>query len=314
MLSSMCFTAIAGNGSIRPSSSPGYEAWGLSDSPANPFHPNRRSIRYHRCVEFDRLRDVAMQTFSATCPLLLLICALVGCKSPMRAITSSTLFIPKPVMAHVTTEMEKPPKTEPIRSTIVQGQQAPGVPRVALIDVDGLLVNSAVFRSLQAVDNPVGLFREKLHVASQDPDVCAFVIRINSPGGGVVASDLMFHELEQLKAKTGRPVVAYIMETGTGGAYLLATAADMIVTHPNAIVGGVGVVFNRYYLSDIMGQQGAYHEPIVSGENITMGSYTEEISEENQAWFETMAEEFHSRLSNPSIVAVRRWIPTSRRP
>jgi protease-4 len=239
-----------------------------------------------------------VRAFHATC-LLLALGTFVGCRHPIRAITSNTIFVPRPISARITSVIEQRPKTEPIQCTVVsQGPAHQGGPRVALIDVDGLLVNAEVNRTLQDVDNPVALFREKLDAASKDPDVCAYVVRINSPGGGVVASDLMFHELEKLRERTGRPIVTYVMDIGTGGAYYLATAGDLILAHPNAVTGGIGVIFNYYNLSDSMGQHGAYHRPIVAGENITMGTYTDELSDETLEWFQEMADEFHGRFKD----------------
>lgn len=67
--------------------------------------------------------------------------------------------------------------------------------KIALIDVDGVLSNARGTSLLGGMsDNPVAAFKEKLDKAARDPSVAAIVLRINSPGGGVTASDLMYSE------------------------------------------------------------------------------------------------------------------------
>ena len=95
------------------------------------------------------------------------------------------------------------------RMVVDEGRAAPaGGPKVALIDVDGLLVNTRLNGPYSAGENPVALFREKLDAAALDTNVCAVVLRINTPGGGVAAADLMWQQLHAFRARTGLPVVA----------------------------------------------------------------------------------------------------------
>ncbi len=72
--------------------------------------------------------------------------------------------------------------------------------RVALIDVDGLILNQNLTGLYSVGENPVSAFREKLEAAALDPLVRAVVVRINSPGGGVTASDILAEELRRFRA------------------------------------------------------------------------------------------------------------------
>ncbi len=71
--------------------------------------------------------------------------------------------------------------------------------KIALIDVDGLLLNMDMSGPYSQGDNPVAVFRERLMAVSRDPCVRAVVVRINSPGGGVTASDIMRHDLSEFR-------------------------------------------------------------------------------------------------------------------
>jgi protease-4 len=113
----------------------------------------------------------------------------------------------------------------------------PGNAKIAMLDVDGLLLNQnltspGLWGTGSVGENPLALFDEKLQAIQADPSVCAVVLRINSPGGGVSATDMMWQELQRYRRSTGKPVVACLMDVAAGGGYYLATAADHIVAHP----------------------------------------------------------------------------------
>ena len=145
-------------------------------------------------------------------------------------------------------------------------------PLIVVLDVDGLLLNTDFTGLNSAGENPVSLFRERLDAIAANPCVRGVVLRINSPGGGVTATDIMWHDLMRFKRCTRLPVVACLMDVGTGGAYYLATAADQIVAHPTSVTGGIGVILNFYNLQDALQQFNIAGVPIKSGDKIDLGS------------------------------------------
>jgi protease-4 len=179
-----------------------------------------------------------------------------------------------------------------------QGQRPSA--KVGIVDVDGLLVNRLVNTKLNggssASENPVALFREKLDAAASDPCVCAVVLRINTPGGGVAATDIMWRELHDFRSRNGMPVVACLMDLATGGGYYLATGADLIVAHPTTVTGGIGVILNHYNLQDTLAQYNVRSEPIKAGENIDMGTAAVDMPPEVRDWLQAMAHEYHQRF------------------
>src|SRR4051812_13529305 len=150
-----------------------------------------------------------------------------GCLHPPR--TDSRLTVDNAVKLRVTAELEPKNNTGPLVEMPVAGHPCPpGAAKVAIVDVDGLLLNQNLTGPYSAGENPVDLFREKLDAAAADPAVCAVVLRINSPGGAVTATDVMWRELRSFRTRTGCPVVACLMDLGCGGAYYLASAGDLI--------------------------------------------------------------------------------------
>jgi protease-4 len=222
--------------------------------------------------------------------------ALAGCRQPRQVSTDSRITITGPVTAEVSADMQTA-TPQPLVQMAVEGQGAPrSAGKIALVDVDGVLVNADLTGPYSAGENPVALFREKLQAAAADPRICAVVVRINSPGGGVTATDIMWRELQEFRQRAGRPVVACLMDVGTGGAYYLATATDVIYAHPTTVTGGLGVILNLYNLQDAMAQFNVLSQPVKSGQNIDMGTPTRPLTAEQRAWFQAMANEFHQRL------------------
>ena len=70
----------------------------------------------------------------------------------------------------------------------------------------------------------------------------AVVLRINSPGGTVTASDILYHEVMRFKERRKVPVVASILDVGASGGYYVALAADRILAHPTTVTGSIGVL------------------------------------------------------------------------
>lgn len=105
--------------------------------------------------------------------------------------------------------------------------------KISVVDIDGILMNRKSRGFLSSGDNPVSVFVEKLDKAKKDRDVRAVVLRLNSPGGTVAASEAMYHALQEFRKETGKPVVACMLDVGASGAYYLACGCDGIMAQPS---------------------------------------------------------------------------------
>lgn len=196
-------------------------------------------------------------------------------------------------------ELKVPTSVDPgeMTATVVRPGKSPApCARIALIDVDGLLVNQN-FGNVYAVgDNPLSAFRDKLEAAARDPQVAAVLLRINSPGGSVTTCDIMAEELRQFRSETRKPVVACLMDLATAGAYFIAAESDRIVAHPTALTSGLGVVFNHYNLQDAMAQLNLVADPVKAGTKIDMGTVTAPLDDETRAMLQKMADAYRDHL------------------
>lgn len=84
--------------------------------------------------------------------------------------------------------------------------------------------------------------KKDLDAARKRKAVKAILLEINSPGGEVTASDVIYHQIKKMREETGKPTVAIIGAIGASGAYYVACGADKIFAHPTSIIGSIGVL------------------------------------------------------------------------
>src|SRR5437763_1022286 len=144
--------------------------------------------------------------------------------------------------------------------------------KVVIIEVEGMLLNAKSGGFLQAQENDVSLFAQQLKKAERDPAVKAIVLRINSPGGTVSASDLMYNEVLRFKERSKKVVVASAQDIVASGAYYVACSADKIVVQPTSVIGSIGVIFNTFDITGTLDKIGARSNVIKSGPLKDMGS------------------------------------------
>lgn len=214
----------------------------------------------------------------------------------MHVFTNSRVNIERPVEAEITARLAPAADDGPVVAMPVSGHLDRCCARIALVEVDGLLVNSNLTGSFVSSENPVAAFHEKLSAVEKDSRVAAVVVRINSPGGGVAASQMMRHELESFRQRTGVPVVACLMDVGAGGAYYLATACDVIYAQPGTVTGGIGVIFNAYNLQDTLAQWNIIGQAVKAGDNIDLGSPVRGLNEDSRKILQQMANQYHQQF------------------
>lgn len=166
-------------------------------------------------------------------------------------------------------------------------------PKIALIDVDGVLSNASASGILGDGEHPVSLLLEKLDRARKDPDVKAVILRINSPGGTVAASELMFREVEHFRRATGKPVAAVMMDVAASGGYYLACACDPIVAHESTVTGSIGVVMLLFDVTGTLSKIGVKPTTIKSGESKAAGSPFEQLSERDRQIFQGIIDQMY---------------------
>jgi protease-4 len=195
--------------------------------------------------------------------------------------------------AFVHVPLLSPPK--PLEEKVLEGK---GNKKILILDVSGVVSEREKSGGLLArgSSSMTDLTREALHKAEGDDDVAGMIIRINSPGGTVTASDIIRHDILAFKERKKLPVTACIVGLGASGAYYIATAADGIVAHPTAITGSIGVLLLRFNVEGLLEKVGVKEQTIKSGDKKDILSPFRAATPEEQRLVQTIIDQLYERF------------------
>lgn len=163
--------------------------------------------------------------------------------------------------------------------------------RIVVVHVDGSIVDGARSRSGQAVSGP---FVEALNEFADDDNVAAIVLRIDSPGGSVIASDVMWNAVREAQAE--KPVIASVGDVAASGGYYIASAADVIFAHPGSIVGSIGVVGGKMSFAGLAEEIGVHPETLRRGPNANWSSPLTPFSDSQEVAFQRLLRSAYYRF------------------
>lgn len=140
-------------------------------------------------------------------------------------------------------------------------------------------------------------FKEEIKKARKNKDIKAIVLRINSPGGSALASEVMWRELEE--ASKEKPVIASMGEVAASGGYYLAAAADTIVAQPNTITGSIGIFALWFNAQGLLNNKlGITTDVAKTGELSDFLSPTRKLSDLEKSIFQNQVEEGYDIFLN----------------
>ena len=181
----------------------------------------------------------------------------------------------------------------PLREYTLEGTEKG---KVVVIPVRGKIDDDPKMGLLQDKPSMLQEFVAQLRKAEADDQVGAVLLKIDSPGGSVTASDLLYHEIAAFKGRTGKKVVAALMNVAASGGYYMALPADHIVAHPTTITGSVGVLFLQPKVTGLMEKIGVGVDVNKSGKNKDMGSPFRQSSPEEKVIFQELTDRLAKRF------------------
>jgi protease-4 len=171
---------------------------------------------------------------------------------------------------------------------------APSGPRVRVVRVEGVISDPR--RTV-----------EKLQDAMSDSDIKAVVLRIESPGGAVGASQEIYEAVRALD--TVKPVVASIVNLGASGGYYAAVGARVLYANPGSLTGSIGVITQGIDAHKLLEKVGVAAEVVKSGEFKDAGGYFRPMSARERDLFQSMVDDVHGQFR--AVVASRRGIDSA---
>jgi protease-4 len=141
--------------------------------------------------------------------------------------------------------------------------------------------------------------------AASDPAVKAIVLSVDSPGGEITASDVLYHQLKILSEK--KPVVVFMNSIGTSGAYYIACGASHIMCNPTTFTGSIGVIISTLNYRELFGKIGLESVVFKSGKFKDMLNGARELSPEESAYVQGLVMQSYDRFLE--VVATSRELP-----
>jgi len=186
-------------------------------------------------------------------------------------------------------------RERPLEETTVEGE---GRDKVLLVDISSVITDLPTRHAFGLIEeeSTVGRVQSELKKAAKDERVKALVLRINSPGGGVTASDEVYGELVGFKREHKVPVVAALGDLAASGGYYVACAADQVVAHPTTVTGSIGVILVNLNLEGLLGKIGVRNETFKAGEHKDLLSPLRGATPEERRIVQSILDSLHARF------------------
>jgi len=186
------------------------------------------------------------------------------------------------------------PSLRPLEERVITGT---GTDKILLLDVSGVLSGRErkrghLFPGTTIIED----IRASLVMAARDENVRGIVLRIDSPGGTITASDIIHHEIRRIKSERAPVVVACLMDVATSGAYYVATASDKIIAHPTTITGSIGVLAVKFNVEELLTRIGVEDETVRSAEMKDLWSPLRPATDRERCIMQHCIDEYHQRF------------------
>ena len=193
------------------------------------------------------------------------------------------------------------------------------------IPVEGVIVDAKA-----GGPNPVHWVKTCLRDAAREPNLKGIILRVNSPGGGIRASDQILAYLKSFKAEKQVPIVVYMTDVAASGGYYVSMASDWIVAHDDTITGSIGVIWSLMNWSELMNDKlGVRWNNITSADMKDIGSPNRDMTVEERALVQSYVDDAYGKfvglvvegragkgrvpVTDESVRALRSTILTGRR-
>ena len=155
--------------------------------------------------------------------------------------------------------------------------------RIALVRVEGVILDS------QSTVTELKRFGE-------NPSIKAIVLRIDSPGGGVVPSQEIYDAVQRVRNKHSKAVIASMGTVAASGGYYIAAATDRIMANPGTLTGSIGVIMETANVEGLLKKIGVEGIVVKSGKFKDVGSPLRKMTDEEQALLQSVMDDVHKQF------------------
>ncbi len=193
---------------------------------------------------------------------------------------------------------------------VKKGVASGTAPQVVEIRINGMIQDATPASWFEDPgSSPVAL--QRIRESTEDAAIRGILLHLNSGGGGITASDILWNSLRAFKhADTNRVVVVMMGSVAASGAYYIAAAADSIVANPTTLTGSIGVIMNSFNIGELAEKIGLKSVTIKSGGNKDILNPFKDLTPEQERMLQNMVDAMHTRFV--AIVAQGRGLDEMR--
>jgi len=186
-------------------------------------------------------------------------------------------------------------RVRPLEEETLEGE---GRAKILLVDVSNVITDQPKRHAFGLIEeeSTVARIKAELDKAAEDDRVKAILLRIDSPGGGVTASDELYGEIVRFKKKRNVPVIATLGDVAASGGYYVACAADRIVAHPTTVTGSIGVILMNLNLEGLLAKVGVKNQTYKAGEHKDILSPFRGATPEERRIVQSILDHLHARF------------------
>ena len=162
-----------------------------------------------------------------------------------------------------------------------------------------ITINEAIMASEEIVAD--------LNDFAERDDIDAILIRLNTPGGGVAASQEIYEKVKEISEANKKPIIVSMGSVAASGGYYIAAGADTIIANLGTTTGSIGVIMSYPIAADFMDKVGLAFQSVKSGALKDAGSFAREPSKADLAYFQDLVDNLHEQFVR--TVAYERGMP-----
>ena len=170
--------------------------------------------------------------------------------------------------------------------------------RIVVVPIEGVIMAQSFGRGGPTM---VDIIEEQFKRAAEDKHVKAVILKVNSPGGEVLASDDIYNLVENFQRKTGKPVVAAMGSLAASGGYYVSAPCQWIVANELTITGSIGVIMHGWNYRGLMDKVGVRPETFKSGkfkDMLSPDKREEDITQEERDMIQSMVNETFDKFKS----------------
>lgn len=223
----------------------------------------------------------------------------------MAALGLSVGFNLLQAVALIDSESELSDEVKPLREKLVSKGQGSLPGKIVHLDLEGVISSMSTGGLLEEALPSVDGIKQALQQAVADDEVKAIVLRVNSPGGEVTASDIIYNAVKKAAAK--KPLVVYMDSVAASGGYYVACGATKVIASETTLTASIGVIMESMNYHELFGKVGLASQTFTSGAFKDTLSGARPMRDDEKIYVQALVNEMYDRFLG--IVSEARKVP-----